>query len=98
MIITGTLKSINPVVEKISAKFSKVVFILTDNTNPQSPQHLPIELQNSKIGIISQFQAGDIVRVSLDMRGREWKSRDGSVKYILSLVATQIEKADNGIF
>jgi hypothetical protein len=42
--------------------------------------------------LLDQFQANDNVEVSFNLRGREWTSPQGEVKYFNTIEAWRIEK------
>ena len=94
MDITGTIKTILKE-EKVSDKFRKRVFVITDNSS-QYPQIIPFELVNDKCGLIDSYKVGDEVKVLFNVRGREWTSPKGEVKYFTSLNAWRIEGVGSG--
>ena len=94
MEITGTIKVIHKE-EKVSDKFKKRVFVITD-TASQYPQIIPFELVNDKCGLIDAYKAGDEVKVLFNVRGREWTSPKGELKYFTSLNAWRIESVSSG--
>ena len=78
--ITGTIKVIGQTVQ-VSEKFRKREIIITDNTNPQYPQHINCQVSQDKCEMLDQYSVGDNVTASYNLRGREWTSPQGEVKY-----------------
>lgn len=93
--ITGTIKVLNPTVQ-VSEKFSKREFVLTENTS-QYPQDILFQAVQDRCTLLDSMQVGDQVEVSFNLRGREWTSPQGEVKYFNSLDAWRIEKATQGM-
>ncbi|MEW6470437.1 MAG: DUF3127 domain-containing protein [Bacteroidota bacterium] len=89
MDITGTIKVIHKE-EKVNDNFTKRVFVITDNSS-QYPQIIPFELVKDKCSLIDKFKVGDEVKVHFNIRGREWTSPKGEIKYFTSLNAWRIE-------
>ena len=88
--IKGKIKLIKPE-QVISDKFKKREFVVT--TDGEYPQHVALELTQDKCGIIDKYQVGQDVTVSINVRGREWTSPQGEVKYFNTLQAWRIESA-----
>jgi len=95
MIIKGAIKEIKPA-EKINEKFSKRQFIVVDDGVPAYPQYIPFLLYGDRMALLDKFAIDEIVKVTFSINGRQWTAPDGSVKYILSLVASEIEKVSGG--
>jgi hypothetical protein len=77
--------------ERKSEKFVKRNFIVSD-TREKYQQQLIFETQNSNCSLVDGIKVGDEVDVHFHIRGREWTSPQGVVKYFLTLVATEILK------
>lgn len=69
--------------------FTKREFILT--TEEQYPNEIQFELLKEKGNMITSFKEGDRLKVSFDIRGREWQG-----KYFNSLVAWKLETVSAG--
>ena len=89
MDITGTIKVIHKE-EKVNDTFTKRIFVITDNSS-QYPQIIPFELVKDKCSLIDRYKTGDEVKVHFNIRGREWTSPKGELKYFTSLNAWKIE-------
>ena len=77
--------------QAISDRFRKREFVLTDDSS-QYPQHISFQLTQDKCALLDAFNIGDEMTVSFNLRGREWTSPKGEVKYFNSLEAWRIEK------
>lgn len=89
------IKVINPTVT-VSEKFSKREFVVTDSSNGNYPQDILFQSTQDKCSILDQFSVNDSVDVSFNIRGREWTSPQGEVKYFTSLEAWRIERSASG--
>jgi hypothetical protein len=92
MEITGRIKEIYPE-KQISATFRKREAVLT--TLEQYPQHILIEFVQEKGDLLNNFQVGQEVVVSINLRGREWSAPDGQVKYFNSIHGWRIEASNS---
>ncbi len=90
MEVTGTIKVINAE-QQVSASFKKRELVVT--TDEQYPQHIMIEFTQDKTDLLSQYSVGDNVKVSINLRGREWTNPQGEVRYFNSIQGWRIEKA-----
>lgn len=80
--VQGTISKIGDA-KQITDKFSKVEMVMiTDDTYPQT---LCVEWPNDSMTIPQGFKEGDIVEVDINIRGREWTSPQGDVRYFTSL-------------
>lgn len=92
--ITGNLKVKNNT-QNVSDKFSKREFVLETDSETQYPQYLSFQLTQDKCPLLDSYNVGDSMKVSFNMRGREWTAPDGITKYFNSLEAWRIEKLGN---
>jgi hypothetical protein len=88
--LTGTVKLVNNTVQ-VSEKFSKREFVVTD-TSSMYPQDIMFQSTQDKCAMLDGINQGDQVEVSFNLRGREWTSPQGEVKYFNTLEAWRIEK------
>ena len=91
--IQGTVKVINPT-QVISDRFSKREFVI--ETQDTYPQLVQFQATQDKCGLLDQFQVGEFVDVSFNLRGREWTSPQGEVKYFNTVEAWRIERVVQG--
>ena len=94
MDITGTLK-VKSEVQQVNEKFKKREFVITDNSS-QYPQYIAFQLTQDKCNLLDKYSVGDELKVHFNIRGREWKSPQGEIKYFNSLEAWRIEGGTTG--
>lgn len=94
MQIEGKIKVIKET-QHVSDKFRKREFVLTTEESTPYPQHLQIELTQDKTELINNYQVGDKVKVSINLRGREYTGNDGVVKYFNTIQAWRIESGQS---
>ena len=87
--VTGILK-IKNAEQKVSEKFKKREFVLTDNSS-QYPQHILFQLTQDRCSLMDAYNVGDEIKVTFNLRGREWQSPQGEIKYFNSLDVWRIE-------
>lgn len=82
----GVLKKVFDVEQK-SERFQAREFVI--ETEEQYPQFVKFQLVQDKCNLIDDHNEGDRLKVSFDLRGREWQG-----KYFTNLHAWKIESAD----
>jgi hypothetical protein len=87
--ISGTLTVKNDT-QQVSEKFSKRDFVIKD-TASMYPQDLLFQLSQDKCSLLDNYQVGQQIEVSFNLRGRGWISPQGEVKYFNTLDAWRIE-------
>ena len=87
-----TLKVINET-QQVTENFAKREFVFTD-ANTNYPQDILFQATQDKCSLLDQFQINDRVDIAFNIRGREWKSPQGEIKYFNSLEAWRIERAE----
>src|SRR5690606_10546645 len=93
--LVGNIKVINDT-QVISEKFRKREFVVTDNSG-QYPQDVLFQLTQDKTDLLNDMQLNEMVSVSFFIRGREWTSPSGEVRYFNSLDVWKIEKQSGGM-
>lgn len=91
MELTGTVKKLGDV-QTFGSGFQKREMVLL--TQEQYPQPINIEFTQDKISLLDALSEGDEVRVSINIRGREWTSPQGEVKYFNSITGWRLEKTN----
>lgn len=91
--IKGVIKLVNPAVQ-VNDKFKKREFVLTDNST-QYPQDILIQCSQDRCALLDTIKPGDEVTAHINIRGREWKSPTGEVKYFNTIEAWKIEASGN---
>jgi hypothetical protein len=89
MEVTGKVKVVNPE-QQVSASFKKRELVVT--TEEQYPQHILIEFTQDKCDLLSSYKQGDAVKVSINLRGREWVNPQGETRYFNSIQGWRIER------
>lgn len=80
---------INPE-QQVSASFRKRELVVT--TDEQYPQHIMIEFTQDKCDLLNSYKPGEEVKVSINLRGREWVNPQGETKYFNSIQGWRIER------
>jgi translation initiation factor IF-3 len=89
MEVQGAIKVIREV-QEISATFKKRELVIT--TDEQYPQTLSIEFVQDKTDLLNKFEVGQNVKVSINLRGREWENpQTKEIKYFNSIQGWRIE-------
>ena len=70
--------------------FRKREMVVT--TDEQYPQHIMIEFTQDKCDLLNNYKVGEPVKVSINLRGREWVNPQGETKYFNSIQGWRIEK------
>jgi hypothetical protein len=87
MKVTGKIHNVGAL-RVVSEKFkSKDVVLLTDE---KFPQYISIQFTQDKTELITQNDIGQQVEISINLRGREWKSPQGEIKYFNTIEGWQI--------
>lgn len=93
MEVQGAIKVIREV-QEISATFKKRELVIT--TDEQYPQTLSIEFVQDKTDLLNKFEVGQNVKVSINLRGREWENpQTKEIKYFNSIQGWRIELLEN---
>ncbi|MGA0041589.1 MAG: DUF3127 domain-containing protein [Flavobacteriaceae bacterium] len=92
MEVQGKIKRISETQTLGSGGFRKREVVVT--TEEQYPQHLAIEFVQDKTELLNNFREGQSVKVSINLRGREWVSPQGETKYFNSIQGWRIDAVD----
>lgn len=92
MEIQGRIKLIGETQTFGSNGFRKRELVVT--TEEQYPQHIMIEFIQDKTDLLDQYQTGQQVKVSINLRGREWVNPQGETKYFNSIQGWRIENLE----
>lgn len=90
MDILGRIKMIDETKSFGSAGFRKRDVVVT--TEEQYPQHILIEFTQDKCDLLNNYKIGEPVKVSINLRGREWVNPQGETKYFNAIQGWRIEK------
>lgn len=89
MEVQGKVKMVGETQTFGSNGFRKRELVVT--TEEQYPQHILIEFVQDKTDLLNNFQVGQGVKVSINLRGREWVNPQGETKYFNSVQGWRIE-------
>jgi hypothetical protein len=92
---TGKLHTIFET-KQVSERFSKREFVVELADNPKYPQTVLFQLTGDRCAQLDGMAVGDQVRIEFSLRGREWRSPSGEIKYFNSLDVWKIEPARAG--
>lgn len=95
MEVQGKIKMIDETKTFGSNGFRKRELVIT--TEEQYPQHLMIEFVQDKTDLLNNYKVGQNVKVSINLRGREWTNPQGEVKYFNSIQGWRIENMDQSV-
>ena len=93
MNISGKVKLINETKEYGSNGFRKREIVLT--TQEQYPQNILVEFIQDRTNLLDAFNVGDLVKIDINLRGREWTNDKGEIKYFNSIQGWCIEKVED---
>jgi single-strand DNA-binding protein len=86
--IEGKLVKIYDMEVKGTSSFRTREFVI--ETMETYPQFVKFQSVQDKCDLLNQFQEGETIKVSFDLRGRQWQD-----KYFTNLNAWRIEKSSN---
>tara|TARA_R110000796_G_scaffold71563_1_gene162427 strand:+ start:1194 stop:1526 length:333 start_codon:yes stop_codon:yes gene_type:complete len=89
MQLKGKIKVINDELI-ITDKFKKREFVITDDSS-QYPQDIILQLTQDRTDLIDSYSVGQEITASFNLRGREWTSPTGEVRYFNTIEAWKIE-------
>ena len=87
--VTGRIHAIFDTAQ-VSERFTKREFVVVLADNPKYPQLVQFQLTGDRVGQLDELRVGDEVTIEFSLRGREWKSPKGEVKYFNSLDAWRV--------
>lgn len=91
MEVIGKIKVIQQVVEKSSFKSRNIVI----STDEQYPQDISIQFVQDKCDLLNNYNAGQEVKVGINIRGRMWVNPQGESVYFNTIQGWRIEKVVN---
>ena len=90
MEVTGELKRIGETKTFGTSGFRKRECVVT--TDEKYPQHILIEFVQDKVSLLDPFAVGQMVKVGINLQGREWTNPEGEVKYFNSIQGWRIDE------
>ncbi len=94
MEVTGKIKKIDETKTFGNNGFRKREVVVT--TDEQYPQFLLIEFIQDKCDLLDSYNVGEDVKISINLRGREWINPEGEAKYFNAIQGWRIEKRQEG--
>ena len=82
--------------QQVTERFRKREFVVEMTDNPRYPQYVMFQLTGDRCELLDDFQVGDQVEIEFTLRGREWTSPKGDIKYFNSLDVWKLEQAGKG--
>ena len=89
MELQGKIKMIDETKTYGNNGFRKRELVIT--TEEQYPQHILIEFVQDKTDLLNNYKVGQDVKVSINVRGREWVNPQGETKYFNSIQGWRVE-------
>jgi hypothetical protein len=89
MEVQGKIKVIDETKTFGNNGFRKREVVVT--TEEQYPQHIMVEFVQDKCDLLNGYSVGQSVKISINLRGREWTNPQGEVKYFNSIQGWRIE-------
>ncbi|APZ48093.1 hypothetical protein BW723_07525 [Polaribacter reichenbachii] len=89
MEVIGKVKIIGEVQTFGANGFRKRDVVVT--TDDQYPQMISVEFHQDKTDLLNNYKVGQDVKISINLRGREWINPQGEAKYFNSIVGWRIE-------
>ena len=78
--------------QQITERFRKREFVIELGDNPRYPQYVQFQLTGDRCEALDGFQVGEEVKLEFSLRGREWRSPKGDIKYFNSLDVWAVER------
>jgi len=92
MEVQGKIKMIGETQTFGSNGFRKREIVVT--TEEQYPQHIMVEFVQDKTDLLNNYSVGQNVKISINLKGREWENPQGEIKYFNSIQGWRIEAVD----
>jgi hypothetical protein len=77
---------------QVTDRFRKREFVLELEGNSRYPQYVLFQLTGDRCSVLDDFAAGHQVSVEFSLRGREWTSPKGEIRYFNSLEVWSIDR------
>ena len=88
----GRIHKINDA-QQVTERFRKREFVVELTDNPRYPQYVQFQLTGDRCEMLDDYREGDEVQLEFSLRGREWTSPRGEIRYFNSLDVWTIERA-----
>ena len=94
MEVQGRIKMVGETQTFGANGFRKREIVIT--TDEQYPQHIMVEFVQDKTDLLNSYKEGQQVKISINLRGREWVNPQGETKYFNSIQGWRIEALQEG--
>ena len=74
--------------KQVSEKFALREFVV--ETKDQYPQSIILQVSQDKCKVLDNYKLGDLVQVSINVRGRKWTDKNGQDRFFNTLEAWKI--------
>lgn len=81
---------------QVTERFKKREFVLELDGASRYPQYVMFQLTGDRCGELDGYKPGEEIRVEFSLRGREWTSPKGEVRYFNSLEVWTVEGVSAG--
>ena len=78
--------------EQVTQRFRKREFVLELDGESRYPQYVMFQFTGDRCESLDGYSKGDEVRVEFSLRGREWTSPKGEIRYFNSLETWSIDR------
>lgn len=78
--------------EQVTQRFRKREFVLELDGESRYPQYVMFQLTGDRCEMLDGFAKGEDVTVEFSLRGREWTSPKGEVRYFNSLETWALDR------
>ena len=93
MEVVGRVRMVDTTKEVGTSGFKKRDIVVT--TDEQYPQHILVQFVQDKCDLLNNFQAGDNVKIDINLRGREWTNAQGETVYFNTIQGWRIGKVQS---
>ncbi len=90
MEVSGKIKVLDETKTVGASGFRKRDLVV--ETVEQYPQFISISFIQDKCDLLNSYKVGENIKVSINLRGREWTNPQGEVKYFNDIQGWKIEK------
>ena len=74
--------------KQVSEKFTLREFVI--ETKEQYPQSIILQVSQDKCKVLDNYNLGDLVQVSINVRGRKWVDKEGNDRFFNTLEVWKI--------
>ncbi len=82
--------------KQVTERFRKREFVVELGDNSRYPQYVQFQMTGDRCENLDGYHEGDEVQLEFSLRGREWKSPQGDIKYFNSLDVWTIQRRGAG--